>query len=347
MKKDRAASIGVGLLTGSVSAAILTEVIGGVARQAYSREQEYEADSLGVRSIFRAGYDPYAMSDMLGALDRQVALMGAMSGGQQQPSVPEWLQTHPQTDDRIRETLAQADESGVTRGSAEMGRDAHLDAIDGMLFGEDPAEGVVRDGRFVHTGVGIAFDIPAGYQTTNQGGIFIGIRDEASLFMLTGAKWPADRGLEEFALTAWYRLTEGGAGGLDGIEELSINGLDAIIATKELRKLFQTANLATVAYRVAEDEVYSLSFVVAGELTAPIYDEFKGIAESFTVLTDAERAAIKPYRVQVVTAGSLDTAESLAGQMAFEDFQKERLEALNAENLTVETGDRVKLIVFE
>ena len=69
MERDRAASVGVGLLTGSLSAAIMTDLLGKVGQQAYSRGQEAESDKLGLKSITRAGYDPYAQADFLERLD--------------------------------------------------------------------------------------------------------------------------------------------------------------------------------------------------------------------------------------------------------------------------------------
>ncbi len=345
MEQDRAASIGVGLLTGSFTAAVVTNILGKVGQQAYSRDQEADSDVLGVESITKAGYDPYAMSDMLGALEREVALMTAMSSDG--VGLPDWLQDHPQTDERRRDTLALAEKTGMAPGTGEVNRDAHLDAIEGVMFGTDPSGGILRDGKFQHPGLAISFDIPPSYQLLNQQGVLIGIRDSKSLFLFSGAQWPRERSLEDFARTAWFGLTEGDEGELDSVETTEINGLDAVITTKKIERLFLKATLVTVAYRVNDRTVLGLTFAVAGKLTQPQFDDFKAIAESFTPLSYADVKDIKPYILRSVEVTDGDTAETLSARMAQKDFKLERFIALNGIDGPLVPGFRVKIIVEE
>lgn len=351
MQKDRLASVSVGLLTKSLLAFGLAEAVGATARQSYSRDQEANADELGVETLVRAGYDPYAMADMLGALEREVAVMtleaqarAEARGEELGRGVPGWLQDHPQTADRIRDTTRQADATGIARGTRTLNRSEHLDAIDGILYGEDPALGVVRDGQFLHTGIGIAFDVPERYKVNNLPGALVAVRDEASLMMFSGSQWPSDASLEEYAVSVWLSVTEGGSGGLDTFEETEINGMPALISTKKIDGMLNDAELASVAFRVAPDQVYGLSFVVSGEMSSEANTEFQQIANSFRRLSAEEIAAVKPLRVSVRTVGRGASLEALAGDMAFDDFQRERFEAINGmERITA--GDRVKVIV--
>lgn len=347
MKQDRAASIGVGLLSGSLSAALLTDVLGDVNRTAYSRRQEADSDEVGLRFMTQAGYDPFGMPNMLRVLEREVALAQKMSGGDGGVGVPAWLQDHPQTADRIRDTLAQAERTGLAPGAREVGVEAHLDAIDGVLYGTDPLTGVVRDGRFLHTGLGFAFDVPDGYQLVNQLGLLVGIAESEDFFVFAGAEWSEDRSLEEFALSAWYSATEGNAGSLDTVTETEINGLDAIVSTKEVRKFGLSGNIVSISFRTSPEAVYGFSFISSGELTQADLNRYVDIASGFTLLSPGEVAEIKPYRVRVITAGSLDTFETLAEQTAFSNFAVDRLRALNGIEGEISVGDRVKLIVEE
>ena len=61
----------------------------------------------------------------------------------------------------------------------------------------------------------------------------------------------------------------------------------------------------------------------------------------------SEAAAIKPRRIAVVTARSGDTVRSLAGRMAYTDYQLERFLVLNGltANSTLSVGQKVKLVV--
>jgi predicted Zn-dependent protease len=106
-----------------------------------------------------------------------------------------------------------------------------------------------------------------------------------------------------------------------------------------------TANLASVAFRTSPSEVYGFSFATTGRMTDAKIAEYRAIAESFSLLSPEELSEIRPYRVQVVTAGSLDTVESLAERSIYSDFAVERFRALNGLSGEIEAGDRLKLIV--
>lgn len=67
--------------------------VGGIAALSYSRDQEIEADRLGMRYMERLGYDPR------GAIQVQ-EILGEASKGQSRP--PEILSTHPLSSTRIR-----------------------------------------------------------------------------------------------------------------------------------------------------------------------------------------------------------------------------------------------------
>jgi predicted Zn-dependent protease len=115
-------------------------------------------------------------------------------------------------------------------------------------------------------------------------------------------------------------VTEGGAGSLDSIAETEINGLEAVIASKGMRRLGMTANLASVAFRTSPSEFYGFSFATTARMTDAKIAEYRAIAESLSLLSPEELSEIRPYRVQVVTAGSLDTVESLAERSIYSDF---------------------------
>jgi predicted Zn-dependent protease len=60
-----AAALGVGVLLGSQAAAEATSGAAQLAVLSYSRDQEFEADTLGVRYLARTGHDPEAMATFL------------------------------------------------------------------------------------------------------------------------------------------------------------------------------------------------------------------------------------------------------------------------------------------
>src|SRR5438270_4202928 len=73
----------------------------------FSREQEYQADSLSLRYLIAAGYDPAGGGELLAALSRQTALETRVQG-QANRQTPEWASTHPLSENRMQVALQAA-----------------------------------------------------------------------------------------------------------------------------------------------------------------------------------------------------------------------------------------------
>ncbi|MEO0613547.1 MAG: M48 family metalloprotease, partial [Pseudomonadota bacterium] len=154
-----------GILSGNAQTA---EAIGQAAQLyllSYNRNQEYEADSVGVRLLANSGYDPLAAAYFLNTLGRWSALEGQIAGRERPP---EFLSTHPNSANRVREAAEQAQVIETT-GRKEINRDRYLNLIDGLLFGEDAyAQGYIQGNTFVHPEIGFAFAVPQGFQLQNS-----------------------------------------------------------------------------------------------------------------------------------------------------------------------------------
>ncbi len=98
------AAILIGATTGATDAvqAGIAIAQGTAAQQRinFTRANEYEADRIGISFLAAAGFDPNAMPDFFETLGRRSGL-----GGSQ---VPEFLQTHPVTSNRIAESRDRA-----------------------------------------------------------------------------------------------------------------------------------------------------------------------------------------------------------------------------------------------
>ena len=77
----------------------------------FSREQEYQADTLGIRYLVDAGYDPAGASGILAALSRASALEYRVQGRTNRQT-PEWASTHPLSENRMQRALAEARATG-------------------------------------------------------------------------------------------------------------------------------------------------------------------------------------------------------------------------------------------
>ena len=113
----------------------------------YSRDQEYEADSLGVRYLAGAGYDPYAQGDFLAAMDEN-AKAEALITGESDTGGSDWLASHPATPERVAAARREAQATQVPRGQGERNKQALFHRIDGMVYGDGPEQGLIRGQTF-------------------------------------------------------------------------------------------------------------------------------------------------------------------------------------------------------
>jgi predicted Zn-dependent protease len=126
----------------------------------YSRDHEREADSLGLRYVTRAGYDPRPMAEVFTTLERVGAAEG--QGGR----VPGWLATHPAPEDRRTRITQEIQKLGVAAGTVD--REEYVRRLDGLVFGPNPREGFFEQNVFYHPDLRFRFEFPRGWQTNNQ-----------------------------------------------------------------------------------------------------------------------------------------------------------------------------------
>ena len=96
----------------------------------FSRDQEYQADTLGIRYLIGAGYDPSGASEMLAALSRQSALEDRVQGRSNRQT-PEWASTHPLSENRMQRALGEERATGRF-GTGIRNRDKFLSVLEGM-----------------------------------------------------------------------------------------------------------------------------------------------------------------------------------------------------------------------
>lgn len=98
-----AAAAGAG--DAGIAAIVSTQAASIQSQRRFSRQNEEEADRIGLVNLERAGYDPRAMPNMFGRLMRQYRY-------DQKP--PEFLLTHPVTESRIADTRNRAEQYPAT-----------------------------------------------------------------------------------------------------------------------------------------------------------------------------------------------------------------------------------------
>ena len=310
------------------------EALGKLSIAGFSRQQELQADQRGIQTIAKVGYDPYGASRFLQALGRSAALKAALMG-QASASKPDILATHPSTPDRVAAAVRVARGFGAPDiGTRE--RDSYLQVIDGLAFGDDPAEGTVRGRRFIQPRLGFAFTAPEGFVLENSTQAVLGIKDGgADALRLDSVGKPDDMSLEAYVRSGWIE-------GLlnSSVETIEVNGLPAVTAI---------ARSGEWNFRIAAigngDAVYRVIFATHA-LDPGQEKAFRAAIDSFRRISPAEAEKVKPLRITVVVARAGDTAASLSSRMVSADKPLEIFELLNGleSGAAPKPGERYKLV---
>lgn len=330
---------GVGILLGSQEAAAAANQVGAVALQSYSRDQEFQADLLGVRYLTRGGFEPKGMADFLTKLQADGRLNAAIAGNPEAADEFNIMQTHPRTADRIQRAIDQAGEKQVK--DPIVGREIYLSKIDGMIYGDGPSQGFTQGRAFLHPELRLAFEVPLGYRISNRPDQVIAQHPDGSVIIFRGGTKPANMSLSEY-------LTSGIGGKLpiQNVEKIEINGMEAVTAQARVKGNKGEHDLRLTAVQYDADSVYHFLFITRPEATGAQALGLKRTTYSFRKLSAAEAAELKPKRLRVYKVRAGDTVSKIAERFPYEDFQVERFTTLNGldPKQPLKVGQTVKII---
>ena len=299
---------GLGLLIGAVASPVVRQNLENlsvglqVLFLSYGRDDEHQSDMLGVRYALKTDYDvaeAVTMHEKLGRLSSQSASAG---GG-----IPSWLSTHPSSADRVQRIQAIVDTVSPARlEGATLGRDAYLQRIDGLMFGENPREGYFQSsGRFVHPDLAFRLDYPSDWQKANmpQQTVALSPAEDAMIQLMLASGTGHAAAAREFF----------GQEGLTSrqVRQVNVNGNPATIGYFQA----QTENgvlEGMVGFLDYDGRTYRiLGYTVQGKLGA--YDTaFRSVVDSFARLTDRAALAVQPMRIDIVRVDNATTIAQLS-----------------------------------
>jgi len=305
----------------------------------YSRGQELESDELGVRYLTRAGYDPLAMASFLQQLERQsqLARQFALEDNEQDPA-DSWFATHPRTQGRV---IAAAELASASLVDPFVGRNTYLRQIDGMVFGDSPAQGFIREHEFSHPELRLTFEVPDGFRMINAPTRVTARNREGAAIIFDGGSYSG--GSMVNYVQEWSNVATGGWVALNDLEHITINGMEAATGWLRLPTQQGDVEVRLVAIRYDSDTVYRFFFSAPVAQASNLALPFRRTTYSFRQLSASEASALKPLRIDVVEVRAGDTIETFANQMQFENLQRERFMVLNG--LTSEADLRAGMLV--
>jgi predicted Zn-dependent protease len=320
----------VGLGVGGVISPALGE-LGNAAQSGlglmflrFGRDDEREADRLGVEYAARAAYDARQVSSFFDVL-------GRLSAAEDRQTIPGWLSTHPNPPDRVDATRKEAEEwiqmLGLPEERMVVNREPFLHEIDGMAFGNNPREGFSEGRRFYHPELEFHIDFPADWHVENA--------REAVI-----ATEPQGRGRIQLSVA----LAPRGTTARDYVRMLSLRGL-VPLHIRQVQIHGYTATLADYSSASAgfiefREKIYQI--VGVGRFK----DAFEQTVQSFDEITDERILNVKPDRLKIYTAKEGETLRSMAEQSRNPRVTADDLGVLNrmAIDQPITPGRLVKLV---
>ncbi len=263
----------------------------------FSQVQELEADAIGVKTLAKAGFDPYAAARFLQSM---AAFARYQSADKSNSSAPDFLSSHPSTPERLQIAVRSARQIGAP-GIGERDRDAYLGRIDGMLFGDDPLEGFVRGRSFLHKALGISFTVPSCYILENSPEAVLASNGAGTAIRFDGADVSSYSSLVDYMNSGWIN-------GLlpESVRQTTINGLPGVTGAA----ITQGWSFRIAVLRIGRT---GYRFIFASRSPNDVFDaDFQRTIESFSQLTPTERARLRSLRIKVVKTKPGDTPRKLA-----------------------------------
>jgi len=296
---------GLGLAIGTIASSRIAQYAGQASQALqvlflkFSRDDESQADQLGIRYSSRANYDSREMIHVMQMLDK----IETESGGK----LPEWLATHPAPANRIEHINAILAGTQTDFSHGTVNREGYERRIDGLIFGMNPREGFFKGTEFYQPDLKLRIAFPSGWQTANTK-------------QTVGAQSPQQDAIIELKLASGSSadaaarafLSQQGveAGTLTGAK---VNGLTA--ASAPFAAATEQGTLRGNAVFVEYDNnVYRLLAYGTEATWANHQEAAQRALSSFGPLTDPALLNVQPQRIRLFTLDRRTTITELARQ---------------------------------
>lgn len=313
-----AASLGVGLLS-----------------LKYGRDDEIQADALGLEYASKSGWDPTAVPRFLNTLSQVDATS--------EKGVPNWLSTHPDPAARVSQAQPLAVKYQTPEAAAK-NQEAFLSAIDGVVVGDNPKDGVVRGNLFLHPDMRFSIEFPEGWEVQNTPQQVAAREPGQEHYMLMQMvnQTRQSGSIEDVAVQSMrgtgFRRSEG--------QPTNINGLDAYVGVYSGRLQGFGQVVMRAAHILQGRQIYMLAGFAPQPSFAQVDGEITKSIQSFRELTRDEAANIRPNRLDFYVARQGDTWQAIAARNS-NVVRASQLAIMNGYEVNEQPrpGERVKIVV--
>lgn len=298
----------------------------------FSRDDEREADALGVEYSRKGGYNPSEMVNFFASLEK----LGDLSGGQ---SLPGFLSTHPLTRERIQNTkdiLLESDRQ------LKIETYAYLAAVNNMVYGQDPRQGYVEKNAFYHPELRFFFSFPGDWQVQNMPSQVILANKDGDAGVILQAEKTSEN-LKDYADRIASKIENG-----QFIDERSfrINGLASYHQTYDISQE-QGEDLRTRLSYIKKNGFIYTFLALSAQTAFNKYDRpFQSVVGSFQELRDARYLNRKPQRIRLMKATGRETLLAIFQKAGMAKDLWTKFAIMNGMELdsTPKSGQTIKIV---
>ena len=340
-------AVAAAIASGSQAIAEMANIGATAWIQGYGRDNEMEADRLGLEYATRAGYRPEAMATLFKVLKSQEAFeLQRAKEEEREPNIYHGVfSDHPPPDARaIQAAQSAAHITTAPPGGWLDNREAYLSAINGLPYGSSREQGIVRDNRFYHEGMGLTVAFPRGWTVHNlRDRLLVYTKKKDALMQITIEKRPEKQSPREYLLA---KLKGGSfARGAD----LSVDGMEGYaLITRSGSPLDGGEGPVRWAALYRDKSVFLIGGTSRSSASgAPVDDGiFMSSIQTMRHLKPAEYPLAQPYRLKIVTAAATTKTDDYVKQMPDERFKQEQFELLNGlyPHREPKAGDPLKVV---
>ena len=300
----------------------------------FSRDNERQADQLGVEYSSKVGFDAREMAHFFETLDK---MQDHNKGG-----LPFFLTTHPNPENRVGAVKLAAEKWQQSLGLTDpkINRNSYLTMISGIVFGEDPRQGFVENNVFFHPGMQFMFPVPGGWQLNNlPSEVQMASKDKrAAIVFLPGSEATPKAEAKKFIAESEAAVYSS--------QDVMVNGFKGHALTSGV--MTQSGAVKILSYFIKKD---SYLFVFHGFTSEQAFDSyqtaFKQTMTGFKVLLDSAKLGVQPDRILLKKTGGRMSLRTALTQMGTTPSDLEKVALLNGRELTDEVPANTYLKVIE
>jgi predicted Zn-dependent protease len=331
-------SMAANIFLGS-AAGDLANFAGKATIQSYSRKQEFEADTLGVRYMSRGSYNTNSMVSFLNKL-RAHSQLEAKRQKKDPASVDrsDMFATHPRTIDRVNRAISS---TALTKSGLKTGNVDYMERLHNILYGDDPKDGLIKGRVFVHPAMRFSFKVPKGFQLYNNPRSVIGKGPNDSIIQFDTANKPNNSSMVNYIRKIWAPETN-----FLKIEKINVNGMPGATTKTRIKQKNGAFDLRLTAINYNNSRIYRFIYLTRVNQTQKLSLSLRQTTYSLRNISISEAQKIRPNRVIVQAVGAKNSVKDISELMSINNFKEETFRVINglkpSENLR--QGQLIKII---